>query len=117
MLGIEREFVEAPFRAHPAFEQHTVVVHFAQLAFGRGEFRIAGQRACCGNYNAPGNIGVFLNDLPANNHLHVTDDIGRPRRGANVRIYRAVSGPGWYGKTIDNTPDLEFTTDSAGYAG
>ncbi len=78
--------------------------------------RIAGQRACCGNYNAPGNIGVFLNDLPANNHLRVTDEVGQPRRGANVRIYRATSGPGWYGKTIDNTPDLEFTTDNAGYA-
>ncbi|NLE57159.1 MAG: hypothetical protein GX616_02275 [Planctomycetes bacterium] len=78
--------------------------------------RIAGQRACCGNYNAPGNIGVFLNDLPANNHLRITDEVGQPRRGANVRIYRATSGPGWYGKTIDNTPDLEFSTDNAGYA-
>ncbi|HPD32617.1 MAG TPA: CARDB domain-containing protein [Phycisphaerae bacterium] len=77
--------------------------------------RIAGQRACCGNYNAPYNIGAFLNDLPANNHLRITDEAGQPRRGANVRIYQAVSGPGWYGKTIDNTPDLEFTTDNAGY--
>lgn len=76
---------------------------------------IAGQRACCGNCNAPGNIGVFLDDLPANNHLRITDEAGKPRRGANVRIYRAVGGSGWYGKTIDNTPDLEFTTDNAGY--
>ncbi len=77
--------------------------------------RIAGRRACCGNYNAPGNIGVYLNDLPANNHLRITDETGRPRRGASIHLYRSTSGPGWYGKTIDNTADLAFTTDSAGY--
>lgn len=77
--------------------------------------RIAGQRACCGNYNAPDNIGVFLDDLPTNNHLRITDEAGKPRRGADVRIYQATFGPGWYGKTIDSTPDLEFTTDNAGY--
>lgn len=78
--------------------------------------RIAGQRATCGNYNAPCNIGAFLNDLPQRNHLLIVDQNGVPRRAADVRIYQAVSGPGWYGKTIDNTPDLFFTTDGSGYA-
>jgi len=78
--------------------------------------RIAGQRATCGNYNAPCNIGVFLQDLPANNHVRFTDSYGRPRPGADIRVYRATGGPGWYGKTFDNTPDLFFTADTDGYA-
>ena len=78
--------------------------------------RIAGQRATCGNYNAPCNIGVFLQDLPANNHIRFTDEYGRPRPGADVRVYRAAGHAGdWYGKTIDNTPDLSYTADTAGY--
>ncbi|MBI4580451.1 MAG: hypothetical protein HY718_12155 [Planctomycetes bacterium] len=76
--------------------------------------RIAGQRAVCGNYNAPCNIGVFLNDLPARNHFRFVDDDGTPRRGANVRVYRPAAGPGWYGKTIDDRFDLEFTSDADG---
>ncbi len=78
--------------------------------------RIAGRRARCGNYNAPCNIGEFLQDLPANNHVRITDQYGRPRPGADVRVYQAAGGPGWYGKTFDNTPDLFFTTDADGYA-
>ena len=77
---------------------------------------IAYQRACCGNYNAPGNIGVFLQDLPERNHVRFVDQFGQPRVGASVRVYRAGPGPGWYGKTIDNTYDLEYTTDADGYA-
>ena len=77
---------------------------------------IAGRRACCGNYNAPGNIGVFLQDLPENNHVRFVDGLGVPRPNADVRIYRAANGPGWYGKTFDNVPDAEYTTDDEGYA-
>jgi hypothetical protein len=77
---------------------------------------IAGQRACCGNYNSPSNIGVFLQDLPQSNHLRIVDRFGEPRTGADVRVYRAVGDSGsWYGKTIDNTPDLYFTADGDGY--
>jgi len=77
---------------------------------------IAGNRAVCGNYNSPCNIGAFLQDLPQNNHLQILDGFGRPRSGANVRVYQAAAGPGWYGKTIDNTYDLEFVTDAQGFA-
>jgi hypothetical protein len=76
---------------------------------------IAGQRAVCGNYNAPCNLGVFLNDLPENNHLRFIDAEGRPLGGADVRIYQATGGPGWYGKTFDDTPDLYFTAGADGY--
>jgi hypothetical protein len=76
---------------------------------------IAGQRASQGNYNSPGNIGVFLQDLPQHNHLRIIDQYTRPRAGANVRVYEAESGPGWYGKTFDDTYDQEYTTDSNGY--
>ncbi len=79
--------------------------------------RIAGHRACCGNYNAPANIGEFLQDLPENNHVRFLDQYGNPRAGADVRVYQAEGWSGaWYGKTIDNTPDLFFTTDADGYA-
>ncbi len=78
--------------------------------------RIGGQRARCGNMNAPCNIGEYLQDLPENNHILFVDPFGHPRVGADVRVYRATSGPGWYGKTFDNTPDLFFTTDANGYA-
>jgi hypothetical protein len=76
--------------------------------------RIAGNRAVCGNYNSPCNIGEYLQELPQRNHFQFTDAFGRPRAGANVRVYRAVSGPGWYGKTFDNVYDLEFTADGNG---
>lgn len=77
--------------------------------------RIAGRRAVCGNYNSPCNIGEFLNDLPARNHIRITDLNGKARRGADVKVFQCVGGPGWYGKTFDNTPDLQFTSDTAGY--
>ncbi|HEY3413152.1 MAG TPA: CARDB domain-containing protein [Armatimonadota bacterium] len=77
---------------------------------------IAGHRALCGNYNAPCNIGAFLNDLPQRNHVRFVDSQGRPVAGADIRLYQATGGPGWYGKTFDNTPDLFFTTDSRGLA-
>ncbi|MBI9017973.1 MAG: PQQ-binding-like beta-propeller repeat protein [Phycisphaerae bacterium] len=76
---------------------------------------IAGQRAKCGNCNAPCNIGVFLQDLPQNNHVRFVDQGGKPWAGANVRIYEAEAGPGWYGKTIDNTWDQQYGTDENGY--
>jgi len=76
---------------------------------------IAGQRALCGNYNAPCNIGVFLQDLPSHNHVRIVDRGGRARVGADVRAYQATGASGWYGKTFDNTPDLLFTADQDGY--
>ncbi len=77
--------------------------------------RIAGQRAVCGNMNAPCNIGEYLQDLPQNNHMQFVDEYGWPRINADVRIYNAESGPGWYGKTFDDIPDQYFTTDADGY--
>jgi hypothetical protein len=76
--------------------------------------RIAGQRAVCGNCNAPCNIGVFLQDLPANNHLRIVDQHGNPLAGAIVDIYNAVGGSDWYGKTIDNIVDQSYVTDADG---
>jgi plastocyanin len=78
--------------------------------------RIAGRRATCGNVNASCNIGEYLEDLPANNHVRFVDPLDRPYANANVRIYRAAGAPDWYGKTFDNTPDAEYTTDANGYA-
>jgi len=78
--------------------------------------RIAGARATLGNYNAPGNIGVYLNsDLPSQNQVQVLNSAGAPLAGANVKVYRATgTGSTWYGKVYDNTPDYQYTTDASG---
>ena len=78
--------------------------------------RIAGQRARCGNMNAPCNLGEYIGDRPQNNHVRFTDAAGQPLVGADVRVYQATTGPGYGGKTFDNTPDLFYTTDANGYA-
>lgn len=82
--------------------------------------RIAGHRATFGNMNAPGNIGTYLQDLPAENELTVVDEAGTPLAGASVRIYR--SGPVTcgtcryvtYGKAYDDVPDMDLTADASG---
>jgi hypothetical protein len=76
---------------------------------------IAGRRAVLGNYNAPGNIGVFLNDLPNENRFTIRDDIGNTLPGAIVKVYQATGQSGvWYGKYFDNIPDLTLTADAQG---
>lgn len=76
---------------------------------------IVGHRAVLGNYNAPGNIGVFLQDLPGQNRLTVKDANGNILPFANVKVYQAGGQPGvWYGKHYDNIPDLELTADVSG---
>lgn len=76
---------------------------------------IAYDRATCGNMNAPCNIGVYLQNLPQANHMQMVDAYGWQRPAADVRVYNATSGPGWYGKTFDNTPDQYYTADAAGW--
>lgn len=75
---------------------------------------IAGRRAVLGNYNASGNIGAFINDLPAANQIQLLDGNGRPLAGANVSIYWATGHSEWYGKQFDDVADLVLTADSAG---
>ncbi|WP_437990249.1 CARDB domain-containing protein [Sorangium sp. So ce145] len=75
---------------------------------------IRGRRATLGNYNAPGNLGAYLNDLPAQNELTVRDASGAALPGASVKIYRAGPGVGWYAKVYDNTADMSLTADAAG---
>lgn len=76
---------------------------------------IAGRRAQCGNYNAPCNIGVYLQNLPQNNHMRFVDSYGHPWVDASVQVYRATGAPSWYGKTFDNTPDAFYQSDGDGY--
>ncbi len=76
---------------------------------------ITGHRATVGNCNPPENIGVFINDLPADNRLTVKDQSSQLLVGANVLIYQAQPNPGGlYGKSYDDVPDLTFTTDDNG---
>lgn len=76
---------------------------------------ISGRRASQGNMNSPGNIGVYLNNMPLQNHLRITDLSGTPLTGAEVRFYASGPGTGLYGKTIDNTPEFIRTADANGY--
>ncbi len=76
---------------------------------------IAGDRAHNGNFNAPYNLGEFLQDLPDDNELTITDQGGTPLAGASVRIYQATTQVGvWYGKDYDDIPDLDLTADAYG---
>lgn len=91
--------------------QYTFVDRYSAAALNL----IAGHRATLGNYNAPGNIGVFLQDLPPENVLHLKDQRGRPLHGARVEIYQALGKPGeWYGKFYDDEPELVLYADSTG---
>jgi hypothetical protein len=90
------------------------------IAFGQHSAyawnRIAGQRACCGNSNAPSNLGEYLNDMPQQNVVEVRDDAGRPLVGARVEVYRAKPFPAWYGKVYWRKPDAVHWTDDRGRA-
>jgi len=78
--------------------------------------RIAGHRATVGNYNEPGNIGVYLYDLPRENELVVQDGSGRPLGGARVAIYQSTQPDesGVYAKYYDDRPDIEVRADGEG---
>jgi len=76
---------------------------------------IAGYRAVSGNYNAPGNIGIFLNDLPAENQLTIRDSAGNILPKAKVWVYQSKGASGeWYGKYYGGEPDLRLTADDSG---
>lgn len=76
---------------------------------------ITGHRATYGNYNAPGNLGIFLQDLPDQNILSLKDQYGNSFPNANVKIYQATDRTGvWYGKYYNNNPDIELTADGNG---
>ncbi|MCL5990965.1 MAG: Ig-like domain-containing protein [Bacteroidetes bacterium] len=77
--------------------------------------RILGQRATLGNYNPPGNSGIYLNDLPQNNIITILDTSGNPLADVNVRVFRSTGKQGvMYGKYYDSIPDMEFTSDELG---
>src|SRR5690606_11867180 len=63
--------------------------------------RIAGERASQGNYNAPGNIGEYLNDLPTLNRVRLLTESGAPAAGANIKVFLTTATSGIYGKTFD----------------
>lgn len=82
--------------------------------------RIAGHRATRGNFNAPENLGEYLNDLPAENRLTVQHAAGQPLPGALVSLYRSEqdavlhSLDSIYRKHYDAEADLELIADAEG---
>ncbi|MCB9009291.1 MAG: hypothetical protein H6656_18365 [Ardenticatenaceae bacterium] len=88
---------------------------------GYGEYsaaawnRIAKHRARCGNYNAPCNVGEFMDEIAPQNILDLSWENGSPIANAAVEIYFADAYPGvWYARQFDNVPDLVLSSDSAG---
>lgn len=91
--------------------QYTYVDEYSAAALNL----IAGHRAIEGNYNAPGNIGIFLQDLPEENVVTLKDAQGNILSNAAVRIYQAGPKDGeWYGKFYDDEPDLYLSADENG---
>lgn len=78
--------------------------------------RIAGERPWCGNYNAPCNIGEYLDEIPAQNVVRVLGSNGAPVFGARVELFQARAGSAWYGKTYPAAPDRVLYTDRSGEA-
>lgn len=83
--------------------------------------KMAGERARLGNFNAPADIGWFMNELlPAQNRIRVVDRSGSPVAGASLSIYQGtdpsipVQVP--YGRIFDDEPDLSADTDGDGVA-
>lgn len=76
--------------------------------------RIAGRRPLCGNFNAPCNVGEYLQDLPKHNIVEVRDQSDRPVVGAQVAWYRAKPLDLWYGKTYAEPADGTGLTDGNG---
>src|SRR5215510_429173 len=88
---------------------------FMDLYGARALNLISGWRATQGNVNAPGNIGVFLNDLPAQNRVTLIDNAnGSPLAGAQIRIYQSTSSGVLYGKNFSSTPSQTLTADASG---
>jgi alpha-tubulin suppressor-like RCC1 family protein len=76
---------------------------------------IAGRRATSGNFNSPGNIGSFINDLPSSNRVTLLDGFGNALAGAKVTIFRSSGGVGLgYRKAFDDVPDLVLEADGFG---
>jgi hypothetical protein len=76
---------------------------------------ITGHRAICGNMNHPCNIAVYINDLPDENILTITDQRGNPLHGVSVSLFQSRPQPGhWYGKIYKKTPDIELLSNDKG---
>lgn len=76
--------------------------------------RIAGHRATLGNYNASGNGGVYLRDLPGDIRVILTDANGQPLANATIDLYRPAIVAGrdvW-----DAVPDMRVSTGATGEA-
>ena len=82
--------------------------------------RIAGRRAVSGNYNAPGNLGEYLNDYSYNNYLRILNkNTQQPVPNTRIDIYQATYDPmssQFYKKQFDDTVDLTVYTDENGIA-
>ena len=91
--------------------QHT----FMDLYSTRAMNLIAGRRATQGSWNAPNNLGVFINDLSAQNRITLVDDAtGSPLAGASVRIHQSTSNGTFYSKAFSATPSQTLTANASG---
>lgn len=83
--------------------------------------RIRGRRAREGTWNAPPELGEFLNTIPDSNIIKVVTTKGQPVAGAKIEVFQSVHGPwgeggGIYSKHVDNNPDITCVTNRNGEA-
>lgn len=80
--------------------------------------RIAGQHTApiVGGWNAPANLGIYLNNIPEKNYLQILDINGQPLEGAQIRIFQSTRSDDGkaYGKKFDNNPDITGITNTQG---
>lgn len=77
--------------------------------------RIAGKRAEKGNYNAPGNLGEFMRDIPERTLLRVVEGSNaHPAADAKVRVYLQKQVPEYANRVFVDPAEFEFKTDSQG---
>ena len=109
-------FVRAPIFQGLMDQEYSYIDRYSAAALNL----IAGHRATEGNQNAPGNIGIFMDDLPADTRLRLVDeDTGAPLPGASLAFYASTSvgdANPVYGRLIDAIPELEVTADDDGIA-
>jgi hypothetical protein len=81
--------------------------------------QMTGRRAVAGNFNAPANLGWFINTLlPVSTRLVIGDQDGHRLPRARVQIFRgkqlSSGNPVPYGRQFGPSADLELKSDGRG---
>lgn len=85
----------------PVYDEHTVLAVNANKGYRRGYY------------------GEYLYDVPEHAMFRVLDNGGQPATGVSIKLYQHASAPRMYGSmhgTVDNTAEIQVTTNDSGLA-